>query len=373
MVVATRNSNVRRLRVAHITEAPLGGVLSHIEEVLSAQSSDPRIDSIYVLASEVNLPRLKPFASSKVHIEGVPVARGSIGDLLRLALKTINLAVRFKPDVVHIHSTFAGAVSRPAAFLARTRSKLVYCPHGWAFARETGRLQTQCAMLVERSLSWITDAIVCVSDSEMRLALSAGISRRRCEVIENGIRPSEPRPVPAKSQGDKTCILFVGRFDRQKGFDIFLEVMELLQETCNGVAIGDFLVSAGERPRIPANVTVLKWLSREELDEWYAQADLLFMPSRWEGLPIVAIEAMRAGLPVFASPVGGLIDLVVDGQSGRLFQSLDPLEIADTISQTSRNQLREYGAAGHRRFRERFEASIMNHKIIALYERLCQG
>jgi len=357
------------LRIMHVTEAPLGGVLSHIEEVLACQSQDRRFASITILVPDINAPALEPFASGKVRVETITMDRGSLAGLFRLGRLTAALLRERRPDILHVHSTFAGVVSRLAARLTFPHVRIVYCPHGWAFSRETGALQGLAAKVVEWCLSWTTDAIVCVSQAEKDAAVSIGIRARRCRVIENGIRPTSLGRMSWESPPKgKLKVLFVGRFDRQKGFDIFLRVMDLLGDMAEGFAIGDYLVSSEARPVIPPNVTLLGWQSRERINRWYTEADLLLIPSRWEGLPIVAIEAMRAGLPVFSSRAGGLPDLVIDGVTGRLFDIKNPGAIADIILATPRKTLQLLGKGGLERFLKRFTADVMNRKIIDLYE-----
>jgi glycosyltransferase involved in cell wall biosynthesis len=225
---------------------------------------------------------------------------------------------------------------------------------------------------VEGILSEFTDHIVCVSHAEKAEADSANINPGKCRVIENGLPPLPVAVVDRmiaerRNRSGPLQVLFVGRFDRQKGFDVFLEVMRALGGAAQATAIGDYLLSSTPRPPCPANVTLLDWQPQSALAGHYAQADLLVMPSRWEGLPFVALEGMRAGLAVFATRAGGLSEAVVDASTGVCFEIDEPAEMARRIAQTSRAQLAAMGARGVERFRSFYTADRMNRRLLELY------
>src|SRR5262249_51936439 len=118
---------------------------------------------------------------------------------------------------------------------------------------------------------------------------------------------------------------------------------------------------------VPGNVTVLGWCSRERVAALYEEADILLMPSRFEGLPMVALEAMRAGLPIFASATGPMPEVLEDGVSGRLFASVEPSQIANAIAAVRDEDLQAFSEAGQRRFLERFTADRMARDMLRRY------
>jgi glycosyltransferase involved in cell wall biosynthesis len=359
------------MRVAHITEAELGGVLAHLQELLPLQAQDDQVEAIKVLVPERNAEPLSSFLSSKLNVQSVPYSRGSLIDLMHFARAAVELVRQFQPDILHIHSTVAGVLVRLCLLFSRSRPKIIYCPHSWAFTRDGNRLKNSLIAILERCLAKITNAIVCVSTHEKEGAIAAGIPSSKCVVIENGISPlSAAMEVDQSNSSPATNsikIMFVGRFDRQKGFDIFVDVMRHLHDA-QGLAVGDYIVEEAKPIHVPTNVTMLGWRSREEVQEIYKCADLLLMPSRWEGLPIAALEAMRAGVPVFGSCIGGLKDIVVDGTTGRLFHLAPTSNIAGLIRSTDRKTLQDYGAQGRLRFIERYTAEAMHERMMNLYE-----
>ena len=360
-------------RIVHVTEAPLGGVVTYLDELLSLQIKMMPDTAIDLITPSVNRPALEHLWAPNFTIIDYPMRRGSKKDLAALGLRIIGHLRRTRPEILHIHSTFAGAAVRGLDPLIPRGCHTIYCPHGWAFSREgSGRGQKVVAQ-VERLLSRVTDRIVCISEYECRAALEIGIAPEKLVVIDNGISP-RPEAVARSPRADgKLLIAFAGRFDRQKGYDTFIEVMRRLGDKAHAQAIGSAIVSSDALPDTPPNVELLGWQPREKVFDLFSRADLLLVPSRWEGFGLVAVEAMQAGLPVFASRVGGLQDVVADGQTGRLFTPDAVDEIVTLIETTTPEQLRDYGRQGLERYREHYTADRMAQGMEALYREVIAG
>jgi len=370
----------RPLRIAHFTEAPMGGVQAHMEELIAAQLEDPAFAHIAVFGPDITVAAMASLAGPRLSVTAYPYGGRSPWQMIKFFCAARQVIAADRPDLIHLHSTFAGFVLRPLARVSRHRPAVVYCPHGWAFLR-TSKIRRLYAWLEAGLAAWC-DAIVCVSSSEREAAANAGIVSEKCAVIANGIaenevteRASLPPDLAARLQGPRApdealsplTILFVGRFDQQKGFDVFLDVLSDLGTEARGLAVGDFIVDGSARARIPANVELLGWRSRTEVAACLSHADLLLMPSRWEGLPMVAIEAMRARLPLFASSAGGLAEMIEDGVSGRLLTSLRPAAIADSIRATSGKDLARFADNAEIRFHKTYTAAVMASRMTALY------
>ena len=172
---------------------------------------------------------------------------------------------------------------------------------------------------------------------------------------------------PPPSGNDRLCLLYVGRLDKKKGFDIYLHALDRLGDLAEGIVVGDYILDKPQATRIPANVKLVGWRSHEELLPFYQQADAVIIPSRSEALSLVAIEAMRASRPVFGSCIAGLQEIVVDGKTGRLFPPNDVDALVDHIRSTPRETLGAYGAAGRDRFLNNFTMERMNRELLAVY------
>lgn len=362
-------------RVTHVTEAPLGGVVSYLDELLGAQLRSLPGVRIDLLTPDVNRDALADLSGPDFTLMAFRNRRSrSPLALLSMAVQTLRHVRRTRPDILHIHSTFAGAAVRALAPLLPSTTRVVYCPHGWAFSRQGSRRSRGVIAAVERWLARKSDRIVCISDYERREALAFGIPEDRLVVIENGISPRGATADPAADRPrGRRLIAFAGRFDRQKGFDTFLDVMRQLGDEADGIAIGSSITSKEALPDCPPNVRILGWQDRAAVFDLYRRADLLLVPSRWEGFGLVAAEAMQAGLAVFASRVGGLQDIVVDGETGRLFRPDDAEGIVALIRDTSDDDLRRFGENGRRRYLARYTAERMASDMTTLYAQLLEG
>jgi len=288
---------------------------------------------------------------------------------------------RQRIDIVHTHLFHADLAGRPAANLASVKH-LVHTIHiaegrfrPWQFAY--ARFLCNCC-----------DRLVCVSKSVRDYhARRSGLPRWRYEVIPNGIDASVfSRDAEARRRlrgqwglgGEDVLLGFVGRLVRQKGVDTLLAAMSHLG------ARGDpkHLVIAGAGPQRHMVENFIKHgeggrrcrmlgLVRD-VRAVLSAADIFVMPSRWEGFGLAATEAMAASLPVIATRVPGLTDIIQNGKTGILVEPNHVVALAEAIAGLSSDApLRSrLGEQGRRRVIENYsiEANIAAHE--AMYRRL---
>jgi glycosyltransferase involved in cell wall biosynthesis len=159
----------------------------------------------------------------------------------------------------------------------------------------------------------------------------------------------------------------VGRLDAQKGVDVMLAAMRELGPAASAVVVGGWVCETREKLDLPPNVTATGWLPRETIQSLYAAADVLAMPSRWEGLPIVALEAMRAGLPVVATRVGGIPEAVEDGVTGLLVDADSPSQLARALRSLDAATLLRMGGEARRRYVREFGVERVVAELDDLY------
>ena len=292
---------------------------------------------------------------SSFHHFGIAYGHGVAGNLRRapwklalvplLLLSFVRAARRAArgADLVHAHWLPAGAVG------LATGKPVVVTLHGTDV--ELARRVPWLARLVLRRAR----AVVAVSHALADEARRLGASEVR--VVPNGVElPAEPG-----EEADPPYVLFAGRLSPEKG------VLELV-EAANGLP----LVVAGDGPlrdRVPQARGVLP---RAELDALLAGAAVVAVPSRREGFGLVAAEAMAHGKPVVASAVGGLLDLVVDGETGLLVPPGDVAALRAALERLLGDaQLRRrLGAAGRARARERLSWDAQISATLAVYHEL---
>jgi glycosyltransferase involved in cell wall biosynthesis len=274
-----------------------------------------------------------------------------------------------QPDVVHIHSTFAGLVIRPVLLLQRGGPRVVYCPHGWAFSRETSKLSHQVTKWMERVFAKITDRIICISGDEFNEAVRAGISAKRLVLVHNGISRNRPSldATSAIWPSQKTKVLFIGRLDRQKGYDLLIESARRLEELIDVRIIGASVIGKYENTDVPRNVALLGWMNRNQIEAHLEVADLVVIPSRWEAFGLVAIEAMRAAKPIVAFRVGALPEIVEDGITGMLCEPVSAAPLVDALQQASKLDLKAAGQRGYARFRQLYDIEMTHRALNRVY------
>jgi glycosyltransferase involved in cell wall biosynthesis len=159
-------------------------------------------------------------------------------------------------------------------------------------------------------------------------------------------------------------VLFAGRLSREKG------VLELL-EAANGIP----LVIAGDGPLRDDVPGALGFLAHDELERLYERAAVIVVPSYREGFGVVCAEAMAHGRPVVASAVGGLLDLVEDGETGILVPPGDVPALGAALRRllADANLRRRMGEAGRRRVQERFSWERVTDATISAYEEALGG
>lgn len=357
-------------RVVHVAQSIAGGIASYFEEISDYQTARfGRGNVAFVVpAGAEYLPRLGPdqlicFAS----------ASRSPSALLDFA-KTARAAIRrLKPDIVHLHSSFAGAVVRPMLMGRTRRPRVIYCPHGWAFGIETSSAKQRAYAFIERRLAAATDLIHVNSAAEYDLAARFGLPTSKMRILANGIGWT-PAPEAAPKTGPLR-VAFIGRHDRQKGLDILLETIRRFPlGHIQFEIVGDGILSEGVRGAGDAapNVAFHGWLSRQETLKLLGRVDAVVMPSRWEAFGLVATEAMRAGVPVIGSNRGAIPEIVQHGAGGYIFDLHDPDSLGRVLQALHRDDLERLGMTARARWERHYLADQMNELICEAYEDVLQ-
>ncbi|MDP4021782.1 glycosyltransferase family 4 protein [Methylobacterium sp. NEAU 140] len=360
---------VSTLRVLHIAETVRGGIATYLTELHPLQAAEFGARNVVYVVPAHHRADLRDIPDAAVVTFG---GRGRTAQgFAAMAFAGLREVVRHRPDVVHLHSTFAGAVLRPLLALMPGRPAVVYCPHGWAFSREVSRPSRALTRLVERLLAGLSDQVVCISESEHDAARASRVDAGRLALVRNGLSAARGPSRPGRSAEPRAKaglrVLFVGRLDRQKGYDLLVAAAAELAEAVTVRLVGAQVVGREEPGGLPGNVAVLGWMSRERIEEEYAWADIVVMPSRWEGFGLVALEAMRAGRPVLAFRTGALEEIVVDGETGILCASSDTPGLVAALRRAATLDLPRMGRRGAHRFREVFAVERTHGGLVAAY------
>lgn len=353
-------------KILHVAETIKGGVATVIRTISASPEDDAADYQLVYLVPEDQAKELHGIAPQQVRT--FPRSGRNVPSLLRFAWRLSQVLLKEKPDVVHLHSTFSGVIGRVVCVLLRPwrKPKIVYCPHAFSFLMESSPTKQKVYAWIERVLQKVTDVIICVSQYELDKAARFGIERKRMKLIYNGIHHRDDAP---KSAGAEPIhLLFVGRLDYQKGFDVLLKAYAKvnrndLKLTVVGSAVNEDSV---ECPPMDS-VEYLPWVTPSEVQALYQKADALIVPSRWEGFAMVPLEGMAMGLPVIASNCTSLPELVTNEVSGYVFPSGDHQALADVLTIIQKPRLLDLGNEGRSIVRERFSAALMIRQTYDLY------
>lgn len=354
------------LRVVHVVEATKGGVHTYVRNLIQHQCA--RGYEVHVLACETL--SAAPLADSGACVHRYASSRNPL-HLAAVVRQVADGLERVAPDIVHAHSTFAGLYARLAAGAA-AGAAMVYQPHGWCFAQQIPPVKKAAYRAIERFLATRTDAIVNISLHDLLVGRDGGVAARRNVLIRNAVPPSAPsaQPYPPPDQGHLN-VGFAGRFDRQKGLDILIDIGRRV-DNCRFHIAGDFSISARADIDWPANFHHVGWLPPERIDGFYAAMDAMIVPSRWEGFGLVVAEAMRNGCPVIVNSAGALPELVIDGFNGHVLDMRDIETSAALLSSLTRERLRRMGANARTVFDACLGDAAMYTDMDALYGALAK-
>lgn len=370
---------LRRIRVLHVLEATEGGTARHLLDVLAHLPRDRY--EVTAVCSPLRDPAfvrgVRAVGSTGTRIEWVNMTRAvqPLRDLAAVATLARYLRRR-RYDLVHTHSSKAGALGRLAALLASPVSRRIHTPHAFSFLLPGSAMRRGVYIAAEWILARFTDRFIAVSAGERRQVRRLA-PRAAVAVVYNGVDPAPFREarrhraaVRAEFGVPTEAFLVgcVGRLTAQKGQTLLLKAVATLGSR-RRKRVWVVLVGAGE------DETKLQALARElgigrqvvfaghraPIAPVYGALDLYCLPSFSEGCPYTLLEAMAAGLPCVATAVDGSRELVLDGTTGRLTPPGDFQTLAAVLAEASArpDRLEKWGEAGRRRVQERFTLDRM--------------
>lgn len=357
-----------RPRILHVAETIKGGIATFMNtfEMVCGDMLDNR----YVVP-DAHAPDLCGQAGR------VTFARARRGPQATRALaqEALRTARDWQPDVLWFHS----ALSMPAMALLRARGvpgKYIYAAHSWSTPRETGARRAVLAG-IERQMTRLPDLVVNISSNDRVLAEASGYHGHHI-VIENAL-PDVPPLCGAgllEQTPGRINLLFVGRLDRQKGLDLLIPALRAARKA--NPALHLHVVGASVSRQIPlpkvsdADLTFHDWVPMDRVGAYYDAADLVVMPSRWEGLPMVLIEALRARRPAMVSEASGLPGLIEPGVSG-LVLPLAPQPMTAALAALDREPLLAMRDPARTLYEARYGAPRFRAEVLAAIGDLLQA
>ncbi|MFF0505100.1 glycosyltransferase [Streptomyces fimicarius] len=365
----------RQLTVLHLVQPVDGGVARVVTDLVRAQAGSGLRP---VVACPPGSPLALGAASAGAEVHDWSATRAPGPRLAGEVAAARRIVRASRPHVVHAHSAKAGLAGRIAV---RGRVPTVFQPHAWSFEAVGGRT-AGLALGWERFGARWADHILCVSESERRTGQEAGIAAR-WSVIHNGIDLDRFRPggraearasLPLRDGVDRDAplVVCVGRLTRQKGQDVLLRAWRRMP------VAGARLVLVGDGPdrgalEASAPPGVLFTGACADVRPWIHAADVLVLPSRWEGMALAPLEAMACGRPVVMTDVNGARESLPPGHEDHcLVPPEDPAALAAALTALLADpELRE--AVSHRALRHTraaFDVRRTAGAVAGLYQEL---
>lgn len=350
------------LRVAFYSDAEeIGGAETSLANLVGAVAR--RIDAVVVGTDRSVVDRI---ASNRPGTPTVllPVIGGKWS--VRAIVAHARAFRRLRPDVVHVNVNATGA--SPWAILAARAAPgarvvaVEHLPHP---------IRRRRRRLLARVTSKLLAAHVAVGErSAGDTARFIGVPRASLRVIANGVPDVDLAPLPRPAAGPTVGSL--GRLEKQKAYDVLVRALPGLP-ACTAVIVGEGrerepLVRLAESLGVSERLVLHGW--SDEARRHLTTFDVFVLPSRSEGLPLALIEAMLAGLPVVASDVGDVREIVEEGITGLLVQPEDATGLTMALESLLRDPLLRsaMGERGRRRALDLFSVGAMASSFEALYE-----
>ncbi len=278
-------------------------------------------------------------------------------------------------DIMHLHSSKAGAIGR-IALAGKASSKLpkvVFSPHAWSWLAQS-RLSVAYKQF-ERFAARYADVIVAVSQDEAAEGRRVlGRNAGRIDVIENGVDEAKFSPDgPTGDQSGSFVIACVGQLDPRKGQDILIEALGMLRHsdvTVLFIGEGPHLAAYQSRASTLGVENRVRWIGNvADTSPYLRSADLVVVPSRYDGLSLALLEAMSCAKCIVATDVVGASALK---GCGVMVPPQDPRAMAAAIDQLVANESerKRLGGLARQRILDRYRLSESLGKTIKLWESL---
>lgn len=324
----------------HVVQPGDGGVARVVTDVVGAQvAQGMRV----VVACPPGVPLASAVRAAGAEVHPWPAGRDPGWRLPAECRRVARIVARVRPDLVHAHSAKAGMAARLAV---RGRVPTIHQPHAWSFEAVGGPTGVVARYWERWAAARWTDRIVCVSEAERVRGVRAGV-RAPWSVVHNGVDTGRFADGPDRAAARAALahrfaalapasplVVCVGRLCRQKGQDALLQAWRAVVEhvpRAHLALVGEGPAGAALRAAAPASVVFAGAV--EDPAPWYRAADLVVLPSRWEGMALAPLEAMASGRAVVVTDVDGARESLAPGHDAHcLVPPDDPDALAAALT-----------------------------------------
>ncbi len=370
-----------RLDVLHVTQPTTAGVAKVVQQFIADQC---RRGLSVGLASPEHAEFISPLVALGCHYFRWEAVRSPFKGILAETRQLGQIIAKSQPKVVHLHSSKAGMIGR---LLLRQRTPTVFQPNGWSFAAGQAWLKPFSKQFELFAAKHWTTVTVCVSDLEAQ-AIQQSVPSHQIEIIANGLDLNEwdRRSQNSKQQArqilgvphDAQVAVCVGRVTKQKGPDLMLEVWKRNATK----KPNQWLLWAGDGDMFDAMKSESGSMPQFRFDGptkqpkiYFEAADVVVMPSRWEGHSLSMLEALATSRPVVAFDVEGMKETITS-DIGAIVPRNDINAFAEALDRwlnESAENLMLAGNLARQRVEELYDLDLGCSRLIDLYQRMTAG
>ncbi|MBI2625235.1 MAG: glycosyltransferase family 4 protein [Candidatus Nealsonbacteria bacterium] len=374
------NVNLKKKVFFLVTQSEFGGAQRYIYELIKGIS--PEKYEFIIAAGEGDKGLNFKFQTSNVKTISLRHLKRTPGPLsiFRAIIEIVGLLKKERPDVLFLCSTTAGILGSIAGYLYK-RSKIIYRIGGWAFKDPRNQILNFLILLAEKLTALLKDVIIVNNEEDLRLALKYRVApKNKLVKIYNGIDANKLEFLPKEEARSRLSLNWgivvgtVANFYKTKGLEYLIKAISNLKSKTSNLAcliIGD----GRERKKLEALIkkhglesTVFLAGRIPDAYKYLKAFDVFVLPSLKEGFPWIILEAMAAELPIVATRVGALPEIINDGVNGFLIKPGDSQEIAEKIVWLSEHPSEAIKMAG--KARERIEKGFGLQEMVQKTEKL---
>jgi len=359
------------VRVLHLTESLGGGVLYLLSQLIKAQV-EAGLDVTLVHSfrrdtpSSETLDKMFPMPVSRLVL---PMTTNiSLKDDFKAFQDIAKLFKELQPDVIHLHSSKAGALGRAAARFVGLKKNVYYSPHGFSFLRQDVSLVKRAIFFSLEVIGGLLGGKIIASSATEGAIANKVVGRLRISTVENCTDVQEI-PDPVRFQQNKVRVISAGRLCFQKAPWRFWELSTLISsELAEFAWIGDGEMRKQiEEKYFQQYVRIAGWIDRNSLWAEMLAADVFVMTSLWEGMPLSLIDAQALGLPAVVPDVVGCRDVVMDGVTGFVYKNDEEMfEKTNLLIRDAALRV-ELGNTARLMALDRFAVKRMHSEILTAY------
>lgn len=346
----------------------IGGAQVHVKDLTVALQKDGHKVLVLTGKSGIYNEDLQQAGIESVACDSLQRAVNPImdGKSLRYILYIIN---QFKPDLIAAHSSKAGILGRLAAGICKV--PCIFTAHGWSFTVGIQEPSRSIYRWVEKLVVPLATKVICVSEFDRQIGLKARLNPQKLLTIHNGMKDITPDLKANQTQVYPLKIAMVARFEHPKDHLSLIEAFKDLDAELVLVGDGPNLPIVRQRVEqlgIAHKVTFLGF--RQDIAQILSTVQIFALVSKFEALPCTIIEAMRAGLPVVASDVGGISEIVLDNETGYLIPNNDLETLRQKLSYLVDNEPARIsmGIMGRQKYESQLTFRHMYEKTLSTYE-----